>query len=58
MPNIDMGKIVAAGKRCGLTKAVLVEWAQMGTPRQLGFLSGYLDAVSAGLKSPQKVKAK
>lgn len=47
MPSADMDKIVAAGKRCGLTKAVLAEWAQTGTPRQLEFLSGYLDAECA-----------
>mgnify|MGYP000977755851 CR=1 FL=1 len=38
MPNIDMGKIVAAGKRCGLTKAVLVEWAQKSPLAECGCL--------------------
>lgn len=37
-------RIVAAGRRCSLTKAVLQEWASKGTPRQVGYLAGYLEA--------------
>lgn len=37
-------RIVAAGRRCSLTKAVLQEWASKGTPRQVEYLAGYLEA--------------
>lgn len=39
--------VVEAGKRCSLTKSVLREWAQGGTPRQVEFLLGYLEAEAA-----------
>lgn len=37
-------RIVAAGRRCSLTKAVLQGWASKGTPRQVEYLAGYLEA--------------
>ena len=39
--------VVEAGKRCSLTKSVLREWAGKGTPRQVEFLLGYLEAEAA-----------
>jgi DNA replication protein DnaC len=39
--------VVETGKRCSLTKSVLAEWAQRGTPRQVEFLLGYLEAEAA-----------
>ena len=40
-------RVVAAGRRCSLTKSVLAEWARSGTPRQAGCLAGYLEAECA-----------
>jgi DNA replication protein DnaC len=39
--------VVAAGRRCSLTKSVLAEWARSGTPRQVERLAGYLEAECA-----------
>lgn len=41
------GRAVAAGRRCSLTKSVLAEWARRGTPRQVEYLAGYLEAERA-----------
>ena len=40
-------RVVAAGRRCSLTKSVLAEWARRGTPRQVEYLAGYLEAECA-----------
>lgn len=37
-------RVVAAGRRCSLTTAVLQEWARRGTPRQVEYLAEYLEA--------------
>ena len=37
-------RVVAAGRRCSLTTAVLQEWSRRGTPRQVGYLAEYLEA--------------
>lgn len=49
MPGSDSlaERMVAAGKRCSLTKSVLREWAAKGSPRQAEFLLGYLEAEGA-----------
>ena len=39
--------VMEAGKRCSLTKSVLADWARRGTPRQVEFLLGYLEAEAA-----------
>lgn len=41
------GRAVAAGRKCSLTKSVLAEWARRGTPRQVEYLAGYLEAERA-----------
>ncbi len=40
--------VVEAGKRCSPAKSVLAEWARRGTPRQVEYLLGYLEAEGAG----------
>lgn len=37
-------RVVAAGRRCSLTTAVLQKWARRGTPRQVEYLAEYLEA--------------
>lgn len=37
-------RVVAAGRRCSLTTAVLQEWARRGTPRQVEYLAEHLEA--------------
>lgn len=37
-------RVVAAGRACGLTTAVLREWAGLGTPKQVEYLARYLEA--------------
>lgn len=47
-------RVVEAGRSCSLTTAVLEEWSRLGTPKQVEYLAGYLEAegssVSANLK--------
>lgn len=38
------GRVVEAGRACGLTTAVLREWSEAGTPRQVEYLAAYLEA--------------
>ena len=35
---------VEAGRRCSLTASVLEEWSRLGTPREVEYLAGYLEA--------------
>ena len=37
-------RVVEAGRSCSLTTAVLEEWSRLGTPRQVEYLAGYLEA--------------
>lgn len=37
-------RVVDAGRRCSLTTSVLEEWARRGTPRQVEYLAGHLEA--------------
>ena len=37
-------RVVAAGRRCSLTKSVLARWAKKGTPGQIEYLADYLEA--------------
>lgn len=37
-------RVVDAGRRCSLTTSVLEEWARRGTPNQVEYLAGYLEA--------------
>ena len=40
-------RVAAAGRRCSLTTSVLAEWVARGTPRQVEYLAGYLEAECA-----------
>ena len=37
-------RVLEAGRSCSLTTAVLEEWSRLGTPRQVEYLAGYLEA--------------
>lgn len=37
-------RVVEAGRSCSLTAAVLEEWSRLGTPKQVEYLAGYLEA--------------
>lgn len=37
-------RVVGAGRSCSLTTAVLEEWSRLGTPKQVEYLAGYLEA--------------
>ena len=37
-------RVVEAGRRCSLTTSVLEEWSRLGTPKQVEYLAGYLEA--------------
>lgn len=37
-------RVVDAGRRCSLTTSVLEEWARRGTPKQVEYLAGYIEA--------------
>ncbi|MDD7204497.1 MAG: ATP-binding protein [Coriobacteriaceae bacterium] len=45
---------VEAGKRRPLTKPVLADWARRGTPRQVGFPLGYLEAEAASRDASER----
>lgn len=49
-------EIVEAGKRCSLTKSVLAEWAESGTPRQKEYLLGYLLAEGASRDASKRAQ--
>ena len=38
------GRVLAAGRECSLTKAILEEWSCRGTPRQVEYLASFLEA--------------
>ena len=40
-------RVLEAGRSCSLTTAVLEEWSRLGTPKQAGYLAGYLEAARA-----------
>ena len=48
--------VVEAGKRCSLTKSVLAEWARRGTPRQVAYLLGYLEAEGASRDASKRAQ--
>jgi len=48
--------VVEAGKRCSLTKSVLAEWARRGTPRQVEYLLGYLEAERASKDASKRAQ--
>ena len=54
MPSVE--EIVAAGRRCSLTKSVLGEWAALGTPRQREYLLGYLEAEGASRDASRRAQ--
>lgn len=37
-------RVVEAGRSCSLTTAVPEEWSRLGTPKQVEYLAGYLEA--------------
>lgn len=37
-------RVVEAGRSCSLTTAALEEWSRLGTPKQVEYLAGYLEA--------------
>ena len=41
------GRVLTAGRRCCLTSSVLEEWSGLGTPRQVEYLAGFLEAEAA-----------
>lgn len=41
------GRVLAAGRRCCLNSSVLEEWSGLGTPRQVEYLAGFLEAEAA-----------
>ena len=47
-------RVVEAGRSCSLTGAVLEEWSRLGTPKQAGYLAGYLEAERASRESPKR----
>lgn len=49
MPASDdlRGRVLRAGRRCSLTSSVLEEWSGAGTPRQVEYLAGFLEAEAA-----------
>ena len=45
MVSVELARrVVEAGRSCSLTTAVLEEWSRLGTPKQVEYLAGYLEA--------------
>jgi len=47
-------RVLEAGRACALTGAVLREWAEAGTPRQVERLAGYLEAERASREASRR----
>lgn len=47
-------RVVSAGRRCSPAKSVLAEWARRGTPRQVEYLAGYLEAECASREASKR----
>ena len=47
-------RVLDAGRSCSLTGAVLREWAEAGTPRQVEYLAGYLEAERASREASKR----
>ena len=47
-------RVMEAGRSCSLTTAVLREWAEAGTPRQVEYLAGYLEAERASREASKR----
>lgn len=47
-------RVVDAGRACSLTASVLREWAEAGTPRQVEYLAGYLEAERASREASRR----
>lgn len=48
------GRVVEAGRACGLTTAVLREWSEAGTPRQVEYLAAHLEAERASREASKR----
>ncbi|EEA90066.1 ATP-binding protein, partial [Collinsella stercoris] len=47
-------RVVEAGRACSLTTAVLEEWSELGTPRQVEYLAGHLEAERASREASKR----
>lgn len=47
-------RVVEAGRACSLTTSVLREWSVLGTPRQVEYLAGYLEAERASREASKR----
>ena len=53
--NGDLARrVVEAGRSCSLTTAVLEEWSTLGTPKQVEYLAGYLEAERASREASKR----
>ena len=53
--NGDLARrVVEAGRACSLTTAVLEEWSALGTPKQVEYLAGYLEAERASREASKR----
>lgn len=49
-------RVVEAGRRCSLTSSVLGEWSSLGTPRQVEYLAGFLEAEAASRDASRRAQ--
>ena len=54
MPASAAERVVEAGRACSLTGATLREWASLGTPRQVEYLAGFLEAERASREASRR----
>lgn len=54
MPASAAERVVEAGRACSLTGATLREWASRGTPRQVEYLAGFLEAERASREASRR----
>lgn len=47
-------RVVEAGRSCSLTTAVLEEWSRLGTPKQVEYLAGYLEAERSSCEASKR----
>ena len=49
-------RVLDAGRSCSLTTAVLEEWSRLGTPKQVEYLAGYLEAERASREASKRAE--
>lgn len=53
-PAVRRPHVAEVGRSCSFTTAVLEEWSGLGTPKQVEYLAGHLEAERPGREAPRR----